>query len=156
MLKRIVWTFGLLLFAVSAIAQTREETEAWILQQGNMNTPLLRYYIERGELVSEASFGPGAGSMGARPVQKAIPIGRITHITYVRTDKYLSYSLMCDTPCSYLLDEPDEKPPKFLFEIYRKLDASFPARMNKALLHLIRLHGGSATIVKQGASKEAF
>jgi hypothetical protein len=145
-----------MLFSGAVAAQTLDETKAWIIQQGNMNTPLLKYFMEGGELVSEASFGPGAGALGAMPVQKAIPIGKITRVTYVHTEKYLSYSLMCNAPCAYLLEEPDEKQPKFLFEIYRKLDASFPARMNKALLHLIKLHGGKATIIKQEAPKEAF
>jgi hypothetical protein len=136
--------------------QTKEETESWILKQAEVNAAGLTYTIEGDEFVSHMSFGPGAEIYGASAVQKAIPLSRVTHITYVRTEKYLSYSLMCSEACAYTLDEPETKQPKFLFEIYRKLDDGFPARMNKALLHLIKLHGGNAKITKQTPAKEAF
>jgi hypothetical protein len=64
--------------------------------------------------------------------------------------------MMCDSPCTYLVDEPETKQPRLLFEIYQRLDSAFIPRMNKALLHLIRLNGGNATIVKQDTPKEAF
>lgn len=148
----------LTLFTTHAVAQqqTKEETESWILKQAAVNTAGLTYTIEGDEFVSHMSFGPGAEIYGAGAVQKAIPLSRVTHITYVHTEKYLSYSLMCNESCAYLLEEPETKQPKFLFEIYRKLDADFPARMNKALLHLIKLHGGNAKITKQTPAKEAF
>lgn len=155
-MRKTIYLIAFLLFVDNAVAQTKEETEEWIIKQSEMNSPLLKYRIEGDEMVSEVSFGPGAATMGSMPVQKAISISKITRITYVHTDKYLSYSLMCDSPCAYLLDEPDEKRSKFLFEIYRKLDSSFPPRMNKALLHLVKLHGGKASIAKQEAPKEAF
>lgn len=148
--------FGLMLVSISAAAQTKTETEAWILKQSEMNTPLLKYRIEGDELVSEASFGPGAATMGASVVGKAIPIREITRIAYVHTEKYLSYVLMCDKPCAYLIEEPDEKQARFLFEIYQKLDASFPPRMNKALLKLVEHHGGRAKLVRMQLEKEPF
>lgn len=153
---KIACCVGLLLCSISAHAQTKAETEAWILKQGEMNTSLLTYRIEGGELVSEVSLGPGAAAMGASTVSKAIPIREITRIAYVHTEKYLSYSLMCDRPCVYLIEEPDEKQPRFLFEIYRKLDASFPPRMNKALLKLVEQHGGKARLIPMSVEKEPF
>lgn len=156
-MKKFTWSLILALLATHALAQqTKEETESWILKQTEVNAAGLKYTIEGDAFVSHMSFGPGAEIYGASAVQKAILLSRVTHITYVHTEKYLSYSLMCDDACAYTLDEPDAKQPKFLFEIYRKLDADFPTRMNKALLHLIKLHGGNAKITKESATKEAF
>jgi hypothetical protein len=155
-MMRVLSIAGLCLLSFSAVAQTREETEAWILTQAEVNPPLLKYTFEAGEFVSEVSMGAGANSFGATPVRKAIPLAKVTRITYLRTNRFLSYSLMCDEPCSYLLDEPDARQPKFLFEIYQQADASYPPRMNKALLRLISLHGGQATITEEPASKEAY
>lgn len=156
MKRNTAWILGLLFFSLASAAQTKEETAEWILKQSEINTPLLKYGIEGGEFVSEVSFGPGADAMGASAVRKAIPIREISRITYVHTDRYLSYSLMCDRPCAYLIDDPDQKQPKFLFEIYRKLDASFPPRMNKALLKLIEQHGGKAKLLQVRPATEPF
>ena len=147
-----------LLLGAAAAAQSREDTHAWILQQSlAMNPSNLRYSIEGGELISEVSLGPGASSLGAPPVQKAIPLSQVTRITVTQTNRYLSYGLSCDTPCAYLLDEPSNRQDRFLFELYQKVDAGYPARMNKALLHLVKLHGGRATAVtQQAAPKPAF
>jgi len=155
-MKKCISVFVFLLITNHTIAQpSKDETEEWILKQAEVNTPGLSYTIEGEELVSRLSFGGPAG-LGMSDIQKAIPIGKDTQIHYIHTDKYISYILMCSEPCAYLVAEPDEKQPKFLFEIYRKLDANFAERMNKALLHLIKLHGGNATIAKQEEPKEAF
>ena len=154
--KQIIWALALVAVATSAGAQTREATQEWILHQSGMNPPNLSHHIEGGELVSEVSLGPGAAALGAAPVRKAVEIGKVTRITYVHTDRYLSYTLACDVPCAYVLDEPDRLGNKFLFEIYRKLDANYPARMGKALQHLVKLHGGTAAVVREQAPKEAF
>lgn len=156
MIKKITGFLMLALFAAHVIAQqTKEETEGWILKQTVINTPGLSYTIEGDEFVSRMSYGAPVG-LGVDDIQKAIPISKITQIQYIHTDRYLSYIFMCNELCAYLLAEPEEKQPKFLFEIYRKLDASFAERMNKALLHLIKLHGGNAKISKQAQVKEAF
>ena len=136
-------------FSISAIAQTKEETEAWIIKQTEVNPYGLKHSIEGDELISHLEL---AGDK----IIKAIPIGQVTQISYTHTNEYLSYGMTCNKPCAYLLDEPDEKQPKFLFEIYKKLDASYVPRMNKALLHLVKLHGGQAKIVKLETPKEAF
>jgi hypothetical protein len=44
----------------------------------------------------------------------------------------------------------------FLFEIYAKVDAEMVARMQKALLHLVKLHGGNAKLIPFSEPKEAF
>lgn len=154
MIKNIALLAFLLLYNVMALAQSQEETEGWILKQTEFNLDgRLKYTIEDGELVSRLTL-PYA--LGGETIQKAIPISQITKISFVQTDKYLSYSLMCDNPCAYQADEPDDKQTKFLFEIYKKLNSNFPARMQKALLHLIKLHGGEAKMIKQEVKKEAF
>lgn len=156
-MKKWIGIFIFFLFTTNAVAQpSKDETEGWILNQAEVNAPGLSYTIEGDEFVSRMSFGAGAGIYGANDVQKAIPISKVTQINYIHTDKYISYILMCNEPCAYLLAEPEEKQPKFLFEIYRKLDGKFAERMNKALLHLIKLHGGQAKISKQAPVKEAF
>ncbi len=147
-----------LFVAAGASAQSREDTHAWILEQSRgMNPPNLQHRIEGGELISSVSLGGGASVMGAPPVEKAVPLDRVTRITLTQTDRYLSYAFYCDQPCAYLLDEPSNKQDRFLFELYRKVDASYPPRMSKALLHLVKLHGGRATVVTpQAAPKSTF
>jgi hypothetical protein len=143
----------LILFSSNVIAQTLAETEAWIIKQTEVNPDAMKHSIEGDELISHTEMG--IGSMSEK-IQKAIPISKITTIAYTHTNEYLSYTMTCDTPCAYLLDEPEEKRPIFLFEIYTKLDASYVPRMNKALLNLVKLHGGKARIVKAKIEKEAY
>lgn len=142
--------------SVTAMAQTQEETETWILKQTEVNPREIKHSIEGDVLISKVTMLNGIGGLGGEPIEKGIPISQITNIIYTHTNEYLSYTMTCDKPCAYLLDEPDEKRPKFLFEIYKKLDSSYVPRMNKALLHLIKLHGGKAKIVKAQIQKEAF
>lgn len=156
MRSKIICCLMLALLASQLMAQqTKKETESWILKQAEINAPGLSYTIEGDEFVSRMSYGGPAG-LGIDDVQKAISISKITQVQYVHTDKYLSYIFTCNEPCAYLLAEPERKQLNFLFEIYRKVDAEFPARMNNALLHLIKLHGGNAKISKQEQPKEAF
>jgi len=46
--------------------------------------------------------------------------------------------------------------PNFLFEIPKIVNAGYEARMNKALAHLVKLHGGHTTPVKAATAKEGF
>lgn len=142
--------------SVTAMAQTQEETETWILKQTEVNPREIKHSIEGDVLISKVTMVNGIGGLGGEPVEKGIPISQITNIVYTHTNEYLSYTMTCDKPCAYLLDEPDEKRPKFLFEIYKKLDPGYVPRMNKALLNLVKLHGGKAKMVKAEAQKEAF
>ena len=141
---KFLWVFVGLFFSANALAQTKRETQAWIIKQTEVNPPGLKYSIEEDELVIHFI-------LALDTIKKGIPISKVKTIFVTHTNHYLSYSLMCDSPCTYLLDDPETKQPKFLFEIYQKLDPTFVPRMNKALLHLIRLNGGNAAIVKQAA-----
>lgn len=143
-------------FSISATGQTKEETEAWIIKQTEVNPREIKHSIEGDVLISKVSMVNDIGGLGGEPIEKGIPIRQITNIAYTHTSEYLSYTMTCDQPCAYLLDEPDEKRPKFLFEIYKKLDTGYVPRMNKALLQLVKLHGGKAKIVKAQTLKEAF
>lgn len=145
-----------MLLAGHAQAQSIEDTTAWILGQTKINPPQLVYAITAGRMTSEVSMGPGAASMGARPVRKAIPISQVTRISYVRTDRYLSYSLSCASPCAFLAEQPAQKQPVFLLEFYSKVEPGFVTRMNKALLHLVSLHGGRAQVEEHQAAPEPF
>lgn len=148
-MMKLIWAVMSLLVSANILAQTKEETQSWIIKQTATNPPGLRYKIEGDELVSQIT-------MPFESIKKAIPINKVKTIGVTHSSRYLSYSLMCDSPCSYLLDEPEIKQPKFLLEIYQKMDPAFVLRMNKALLHLIRLNGGNATIVIQDIPKEPF
>lgn len=141
------------LYSAATIAQTKEETEAWILKQAAKNRFELQHAIEDGLFISRITM-PGFPSDTL--IEKAIPISKVTRVYYTHTQEYLSYSLRCDEPCAYLMDEPEIKRDNFLFEIYQPLNSSFPHRMNKALLHLIKIHGGHARVEKQELAKQPF
>jgi hypothetical protein len=155
-MKLITILFLFMILSIRAIAQTKEETESWILKQTEVNPSEIKHTIEGDLLISKVTMLNGIGGLGGEPVEKGIPISQITNIVYTLTNEYLSYTMTCDKPCAYLLDEPDEKRPKFLFEIYKKFDSSYVPSMNKALLHLVKLHGGKAKLAKAEAPKEAF
>ncbi len=153
-------SIGILLFfvfAITAIAQTREETEAWIIKQVEFNLEgRLKYSIEGDELISRLTL---PYRMGGETIQKSIPINQIKSISFTHTHEFLSYSLICDKPCVSQFNgdtQSEDMKPRFLFEIYKKLDSSFLPRMDKALLKLIELHGGKAKIVQQKPEKETF
>lgn len=148
-MRKILGVLVGLLFSVGVLAQTKEETQAWIIKQTQVNPPVLKYTIEGNEFVVHFI-------QPLETIKKAIPINQVKTIGVTHTNRYLSYSLMCDSPCTYLPDEPETKQSRFLLEIYQKMDPAFVPRMNKALLHLIRLSGGNATIVKQDAPREPF
>ena len=151
---------GILLFfvfTITAVAQTREETEAWIIKQAKFNLEgRLKYAIEGDELISRLTLPYG---MGGETIQKSIPINQIKSISFTHTHEFLSYSLICNKPCVSQFNgntQSEDMKPRFLFEIYKKLDSSFLPRMDKALLKLIELHGGKAKIVQQKPEKETF
>ena len=152
MIKKIVSSLLLLMIAELPLAQTLRETEGWIIKQTEVNPYELKHSIEGDELISRLHLPRISGG----PIEKAVPIKHVTTIIYTHTNEYLSYTMQCDRPCAYLLDEPDIKQPKFLFEIYKRLDSSYVPRMNSALLHLVKLHGGKARIIKAEPPKQAF
>lgn len=154
------------LWVCAALAQSREETEDWIIKQTQPNLVdanavglSLTYAIEDDRLVRRVEFPVVAGGGIS---QMSIPISRINRIEYVYTDRYLSYSLICATACVEAFSQGGADTPetgdkrRLPFEIYRKLDSSFPSRMHKALLTLVERHGGKAEIVKAAPKKEPF
>jgi hypothetical protein len=154
MIKNILWLTIFMLTSAIAAAQTQEETESWILKQSEFNMDgRLKYVIEEGQFISLLSL-PYA--LGGDTIKKSIPILKVSKISVVQTDKFISFSLMCDRPCATQDDDINNQQPVFLFEIYKKLDASFSERMQKALLHLVELHGGKANIVSPEKKGEAF
>ena len=46
--------------------------------------------------------------------------------------------------------------PKFVFEIYKNVDAGYVGRINMGLAHLVKLHGGREDLVKVTPPKEAY
>lgn len=152
-MRRILVVILICFFSSTAMSQTKSETESWIIKQTERNPFEIKHFIQNGLLISQITMASGFGFV---PIEKAIPISQITNISYTHTNEYLSYTMTCNTDCAFLLDDSNVKRQKFLFEIYYNFDASFVPRMNKALLHLVKLHGGKATIVKAEPIKEAF
>lgn len=138
-----------------ATAQTKEDTAAWLMKQATQNPYGLQHAVEDGVLESHLTL-PGGIGRAADPISKAIPLGKITAIVLTQTDKYVSFSLMCNTPCAYLLESPELKRDKFLFEIYGKFDSAYAMRLQNALLHLVKLYGGNAKAMNAPRQKEPF
>ena len=154
-MKKFLW-FALF-FPFVAMAQTQPETEAWILAQASAHYNLdLSYQIEEGEFISTLK--------GYETRYKtSLPIKDITSISYLHTDRFLSFQFKCKDECAYLLITDnydkyisDQKKTGFLFELYGKIDASMIPRIQKALLHLIEIQGGKAQLVPYQKPKEAF
>ncbi len=149
---------ALLVPAAPAAGRAKEETVAWIIQQTHPNVPGLGYSIEHGQFVRLLNLSTPLGNARS---QHAIPIAKITRIRFIHTEKYLSYTLSCETPCVEVVNEGidgqgsgAQQPRQFLFEIYRTLDSGFPPRMNRALLKLVELHGGKAELSRQVSKPE--
>ena len=148
-----------MLLPLSAFAQTREETEQWILEKASVSMDLgLNYKIKDEKLISEL-LGVGMGVM----VERTIPIASVTMISHVRTDKYLTFFLFCDEDCAYFVQtdsdgkfKKDGMQGKFLLEMYGNINPEIIPRMQKALLHLVELHGGKAKLVAYQKPNEAF
>jgi hypothetical protein len=148
---------ALLIFPLSALGQTKEETQAWIISKIPYNYDL-KYTIEDDKLVSTMP-----GRHGGNNYKRSMPISAIKTISHVHTDTYLSFALKCDDECAYLIatDSRDKfvseaKKDVMLFELYGKLDAELIPRMEKALLRLVELNGGKAKIIPFQKKKEAF
>lgn len=156
MIKRLVLTVVLLfMFCGLSLAQTKEESIGWLMKQAAQNPGDLRHSVEDGALESHLTLAGGIGGL-ADPIAKAIPLGKVTAIVLTQTDKYISFTLKCNTPCAYLLQSPELKRDKFLFEIYGKFDSAYALRLQNALLHLVKLHGGSARATTASRQKEPF
>ena len=136
-------------------AQTKEDTVAWIMKQATQNPYGLKHAVEDGVLESHLTL-PGGIGRAADPISKAIPLGKVTAIVLTQTDKYVSFTLMCNNPCAYLLESPELKRDRFLFEIYGKFDSTYAMRLQNALLHLVKLYGGNARATIAPKQKEPF
>jgi hypothetical protein len=163
-MKKLLWILTLLSALAPALvmAQTKEETEKWILTQTDNNTiRSLSYKIENGEWVRKLEPFTTIGD--GKTTKNTIQIKDITSISFLHTDKVMSFKFTCPDDCVYTVTTnssdkfvSDEKGNSFLFEIYGKLDASMLPRMQKAILHLIELNGGKAKMVAYQKPKEAF
>ncbi len=137
-------------------AQTKEETEKWLLAQVPIINHGLQYKFDDGDMVYVLSDRFGT-------IKRTIPISKIKSVDFLHTDKFLAFTLKCEDECAYSVatDENnkfkwDAKKDRMFFELYAKLDKDMPARVQKALLHLIELHGGKAKAIPYTKPKEAF
>ena len=64
------------------MAQTKEETEAWIIKQSELNPQEIKHNIEDDVFISKVTMVNGIGGLGGEPVEKGIPISQITNIVY--------------------------------------------------------------------------
>lgn len=153
----LAFLFVPLSFSLGALAQTKEETQAWIISKIPFNLDL-KYSIDADKLVSIMS-----PRFSGDHFKRSIPMGSVKTISYVHTDTYLSFVLKCEDECAYLIitDKNDKfvsenKKDVMLFELYGKLDAELIPRMEKALLRLVELNGGKAKLIPHQKKKEAF
>jgi hypothetical protein len=163
-MKKLLCLLALLsaLAPASVAAQTKEETEKWISAQARENYSLgLSYVIEGGEWTRKLKPTTMIGS--GETHKNTVQIKDITTVTFLQTDKFMSFKFTCQDDCVYSVTTnssdkfvSDKKDNSFLFEIYEKLDASMLPRMQKAILHLIELNGGKAKMVAYQKPKEAF
>lgn len=150
----------LLLFPAAAVAQTKQETADWITSKTNATfNEGLSYQVDDDSLIVKLrSPGLYGGSQ-----ERTMPIRSIAQISYLHTDEFLSVRLTCLDKCAHVAGFDDSGKflsdgysDTFLVEIYGKVDADLPERMQKAILHLVSLHGGQAKIVPHRKLKETF
>lgn len=159
-MKKLLYLLALL--PALAMAQTKEDTEKWILaQNANSTIRSLSYTIEKGEWVRTLQPFTMIGSQNT--TKNTIQIKDIKTITVLHTDKFMSFQFNCPDDCAYSVTTSgsdkfvsDARSNSFLFEIYSKLDDSMLPRMQKAILHLIELNGGKAKMVPYQKPKETF
>jgi hypothetical protein len=154
-MKKILWMLWLL--PTFALAQSKAETEKWILAQADKYYNMgIHYSIDGDDLIREMSaYG--------QKYKFTIPIKQVKTISIEHTDKYLSFKLMCEDDCAYRVttDDSDKfvsdaKTSSVAFTIFEKLDQSMAPRLQKALLNLVATHGGKAKMVPYEKPKEAF
>jgi hypothetical protein len=140
-----------------ALAQSKAETEKWILAQSEKYYNLgIHYSIDGDDLIREmAAYG--------QKYKFTIPIKQVKTISIEHTDKYLSFKLMCEDDCAYIVTTDDNdkfvsdaKSKSVAYTIFEKLDQSLVPRLQKAFLNLVATHGGKAKMVPHKAAKEAF
>jgi hypothetical protein len=163
-MKKLLWLLAVLAALAPAwvAAQTKEETEKWILTQTDNNTiRSLSYKIENGEWIRKLEPFTMIGD--GKTTKNTIQIKDIKTVSVLHTEKFMSFEFTCPEDCAYSVTTnssdkfvSDEKGNRFLFEIYGRLDASMLPRMQKAILHLIELNGGKAKMVANQKPKEAF
>jgi hypothetical protein len=159
-MKKLLYLLAIL--PALTMAQTKEETEKWILAQTANNTIRnLSYKIENGEWVRKLEPFTMIGN--GQTTKNTIQIKDIKTITVLHTEKFMSFSFICPDDCTYSVTTgssdkfvSDSRGSSFLFEIYGKLDDSLLPRMQKAILHLVELNGGKAKMVPYQKPKEAF
>jgi hypothetical protein len=161
LLNTLIFLLALIAPVISH-AQSKAETETWLIEQSRENTQGLSYKMEDDQLMLILEL-PSLGTHGGGEVHRTVKLAEVKTVSMEHTDRYLSFKLMCETDCVYQVVndrdgkfESEEKRKSMLFEIYRKLDKSYPPRVQKALLHLIKLNGGNAKMVVSQKPKEPF
>jgi hypothetical protein len=140
-----------------ALAQSKEATEEWILAQASKYHNLgITYTIEGDDFIRRMSaYG--------QKYKFTIPIKKVKTISIEQTDRFLSFRLMCEDDCAYIVTTDDNdkfvsdaKSESVAYTIFEKLDQSLVPRLQKAFLNLVATHGGKAKMVPHKAAKEAF
>jgi hypothetical protein len=147
----------IVLLPLSAFAQTKEETASWIVSKANESyNHGADYTIFDGDLTVKMKTSDSR-------YERTIPIASIKTVSMVHTDTYMTFVLKCDDDCVYFVEtdfndrfKSDNHSDVLMIEMYRKVDASLGPRMQKALLHLVELHGGKARAIPYQPKKEAF
>ena len=148
--------FSIIIFTChgSLNAQTKEETQDWILSQTNKFPGKITYDFVNGEI---NSYWPLANSA----IRTSLPIKSIKTISFNENDVALTIVLTCSNFCGYTLYESINKKKK-ISDPSETIIIVFPnakgqglaPRLQKSFLHLVKLYGGEATITQP--AKEPF
>ena len=174
-MKNIFLSFALI--PIFLFAQTKEETEKWLMLQNSMYFDVYTSYEIKGDFLSSK------WSLRDFTHLNNISIKAIKEISYEHTDKYLAFYLKCDKDCAMFMSvdsdylatknkslrsvrdapEADNSANKdvkmsntFLWSLTGKVEKAMIPRVQKAFLHLIELNGGKAKLVAYKPKKEAF
>jgi hypothetical protein len=91
---------ALSVFSAPTFAQTKEATEAWIIEQSADNIAGLSYEIEGDTLKSVYEY-PSLGTAGGGTTERTVQLRDVKTISMVHTDTNLSFKLVCETDCTY-------------------------------------------------------
>lgn len=154
-MKKIL--IALLCVPVLAFAQTKEETEAWILSKIPYSSNFKYTFAGDGLIM----VMPGV--YGGNTTKRTMVIQNIKTISAERTDTYVSFNLKCDDDCVYTVSTDtndkfvsESKGEKMFLALSGKIDPELIPRMEKALLRLVELNNGKARVIPFQKKKEAF
>lgn len=146
----------LVLIQSSLYSQSKEETQNWILKELSNhrlsgNIIYSNYFIMEGYIIEE-HFWNVTGKFTIRRSSK-IPLKNIYQIQLDKSQVGYIFILKCKSDCvaNKEFDKNEKAENEYLSQVFEiqidQGDSTLLNRIPKALLHLIKLHGGNAKLV---------